>query len=181
MTSGQTDATSAANSKKFCKWAKDTLAKGLDPVIGVFPKNIYVFDYFSKVTDGNGFLQNQYAVSTGDSHPNAAATALVAPQFVNEIFTAAISYESLLTGIMQINDINLTLYPNPARGEINIDISYVTENLNLSLYNAAGLELFHQPVKSPLTKINISSLSPGIYFIKFISGEMSEVKKILIK
>jgi hypothetical protein len=34
-----------------------------------------------------------YAASPGDSHPNAAATQLVAPQFVEEIFDAAIAYE----------------------------------------------------------------------------------------
>ena len=35
----------------------------------------------------------QYAISNSDSHPNSLATELVAPQFVNEIFNAAIAYE----------------------------------------------------------------------------------------
>jgi|WetSurMetagenome_2_1015567.scaffolds.fasta_scaffold00011_28 hypothetical protein len=97
MTAGQSNATEAGFSKSFCKWAKDTLAAGLDPVTGTFPRNIYVFDYFAKVTDISGFLLTQYAVSYYDSHPNSAATALIAPQFVNEIFNAAISYETPAT------------------------------------------------------------------------------------
>jgi len=89
-----TDSTEAANSDAFCYWAKDTLAEGLDPVYGSFPANVYVFDFFHKLVDPYGFLPQYYAAGPGDSHPNAAATALVAPQLVNEIFDAAIAYES---------------------------------------------------------------------------------------
>ncbi|KAF0203231.1 MAG: hypothetical protein FD170_1220 [Bacteroidetes bacterium] len=90
---GNTNANAAGLAKQFCEWAKDTLAVGLDPVMGSFPPNIYVFDYFSKLTDENGFQMLQYAVSNNDSHPNALATEFVAPQFVTEIFDAAIIYE----------------------------------------------------------------------------------------
>jgi hypothetical protein len=96
VVAGQTDATMAGNAKKFCQWAKDTLAKGYDAKVGAFPKNIYVFDYFSKLTDANGYELLQYAVNSGDSHPNSAATALVAPQFASEIFNAALAYEQSL-------------------------------------------------------------------------------------
>lgn len=84
----------AAYSDWFCTWAKDTLASNLDPVYGAFPPNVYVFDFFHKLADANGFLPAYYAAGPWDSHPNAAATALVAPQLVNEIFDAAIAYET---------------------------------------------------------------------------------------
>ena len=90
---GNTNSTSALLAKEFCTWAKDTLAMGLDPVMGAFPANVYVFDYFSKLSGANGYLLPQYAVSNSDSHPNSLATELVAPQFVSEIFDAAIAYE----------------------------------------------------------------------------------------
>jgi hypothetical protein len=179
MTAGQTDATAAAFSKKFCKWAKDTLAKGLDPVMGAFPTNVYVFDYFSKLTNSDGFLLNQYAVSSGDSHPNAAATALIAPQFVNEIFDAAIFYESLLTGIREIYSYDLILYPNPANEEITIKVSRFSKNLNISIFNSNGQELLRRSIDSYLTLINIASFTPGVYFIKLTDGRINEVKKIL--
>lgn len=93
LNQANTNANAAMLAKSFCTWAKDTLAQGLDPVMGAMPPNIYVFNYFAKLTDANGFQMPQYAVSSTDSHPNAAATALVAPQFVSEIFDAAIAYE----------------------------------------------------------------------------------------
>ncbi|MGA9120168.1 MAG: hypothetical protein WB699_12460, partial [Bacteroidota bacterium] len=43
---GGTNATQAALSDAFCRWAKDTLATGQDSVVGAFPKNIFVFDIF---------------------------------------------------------------------------------------------------------------------------------------
>jgi len=89
-----TNAGEANLSNKFCTWAKDTLASGLDPVFGAFPSNVYVFDFFHKLTGPNGMMLIQYRASSGDSHPNATATALVAPQFVQESFDAAIGYET---------------------------------------------------------------------------------------
>lgn len=92
-----TNASEAAFSREFCIWAKDTLAMGLDPGFGAFPPNVYVFDFFRKLTGVNGMMLSMYAVNPGDSHPNAAATQLVAPQFVQEIFNAAIAYEAIYT------------------------------------------------------------------------------------
>ncbi len=77
----------------FSTWMKDTLATGLDTLYGSFPHNVYIFDYFHKVVDENYYLRPEYAVSATDNHPNAAATELVAPQFVQEVFDAAIIYE----------------------------------------------------------------------------------------
>ena len=93
LSPGATNPNAAALSKKFTTWVKDTLAQGLDPQFGAFPSNVYVFHYFSKLADASGYQLSEYSVSNTDSHPNAAATALVAPQFVNEIFSAAIAYE----------------------------------------------------------------------------------------
>ncbi len=93
LNEANTNPAQAMLSKNFSLWAKDTLAMGLDPVMGAFPPNVFVFNYFAKLTDANGYQLPQYAASANDPHPNANATALVAPQFVNEIFSAAIIYE----------------------------------------------------------------------------------------
>jgi hypothetical protein len=93
-----TNTSEADLSNKFCTWAKDTLAVGLDPAFGDFPENVYVFDFFHKLTGSNGMMLVQYRASAGDSHPNATATELVAPQFVQEIFDAAIGYEGGSSG-----------------------------------------------------------------------------------
>ena len=94
LVAGATNATSAALSDNFCRWAKDTLSKGLDPRVGAFPKNIFVFDFFHLLAGSDGMLPLSLAASSTDSHPNSAATALVAPQLVKQIFDAALVYEA---------------------------------------------------------------------------------------
>jgi hypothetical protein len=82
---------------QFCKWAKDTLATGNDPVFGDFPENVYVFDSFHLLADPNilwGMNANYH--DAGDNHPNVTGDNVVAPLFVTETFDAAITYEGLL-------------------------------------------------------------------------------------
>jgi hypothetical protein len=181
--------TSAANfSKLFCKWAKDTLAKGLDPDFGPFPANVYVFDFFSKTTDPNGMLQTQYRTSQGDSHPNGLATDLIAPQFVNEIFDAAIAYE---TGIRKTQNIsqpmyNLKIYPNPARNFITVEFYDPSNTTNLIITTLNGPQVYSKTIKNlssimNIEHINLSGFSQGIYFIQIQSENNIETKKLIIQ
>ncbi len=111
---GVTNASQAALSNAFCRWAKDTLAAGLDPIVGTFPKNIFVFDFFHLLAGADGMLPLQLASGSTDSHPNAAATTLVAPQLVKQVFDAALAYESTTTATVP-GVIPLTTPVNGAR------------------------------------------------------------------
>ncbi|MDQ1265516.1 MAG: hypothetical protein QG635_667 [Bacteroidota bacterium] len=93
LVASSTNDNEARFSHYFCKWAKDTLAKGLDPTFGDFPPNCYIFDFFHILTNSSFKLDPLYAASADDSHPNAAATELVAPLLVDEVFGSAIEYE----------------------------------------------------------------------------------------
>jgi len=79
-------------SAQFSVWCKDVLAKGNDS-FGVFPANVYVFDVFRKLADPvTGYCDPKYG-NPGDDHPSSASVTLVTPQFVKEVFDAAIAYE----------------------------------------------------------------------------------------
>lgn len=95
MLANRTNNNEATLSDKFSSWAKDTLAKGLDLEYGAFPKNVFVFDFFHKLAGSDGTLPLKYAADSTDNHPNAAATELIAPQFVQEILDAVLIYDSL--------------------------------------------------------------------------------------
>ena len=139
-----TNAQQASLSDWFCTWAKDTLAPGLDPVFGPMPANVYVFDFFHKLTGSDGMMLPQYANGPGDSHPNAAATELVAPQFVQEIFDAAIAYETVI-GIHSEPDFvepALSVSPNPF--SVETIVSFTTSGrqyAELDLIDANGRTL----------------------------------------
>lgn len=91
-------------SHEFAIWAKDTLAMGLD-AYGDFPSNIYVFDYFHYLADAEYNLKPEYEipVPAEDFHQNATACDVIAPIFVQEVFDAAIAYETS-TDSIQINE-----------------------------------------------------------------------------
>jgi hypothetical protein len=137
-----TNLTEAGLADWFCTWAKDTLAAGLDPVFGAFPANVYVFDFFHKLVDASGIMKDMYKTGSGDSHPNAAATALVAPQFVEEIFDASIYYESIYNGISNNENLQPVLfsaYPNPFTDQTRISFSVpAKQKIKLSVYDAEG-------------------------------------------
>jgi len=189
LVAGATNATEAMNSHRFCKWAKDTLAAGLDPIFGAFPPNVYVFDFFHKLTDANGFLMSQYAMSGSDSHPNTAATNLVAPQFVQEIFNAAIAYEAIHNGINEINNDNILVLentPNPFSEYTNISFSIPQQTkVQLSIYNLNGVlvkQLLDEVKPKGLFAITFNSneFENGTYFCQIKTNKTTITKKMLI-
>jgi hypothetical protein len=195
LTPAETNQNAAMLSKQFCKWAKDTLARGLDPVFGAFPNNVYVFDFFSKLTDANGYMLLQYAQGPHDPHPNAAATALVAPQLVNEVFDHSIAYEQLY-GIKKLNENipeNYKLYqnyPNPFNPETKIRFSIPHDNRGsnevlLTVYDIQGREvtiLAKGTLKAGTYEVewNAENNSTGVYFYKLLTGNFTDVKKMIL-
>ncbi|MDP3567321.1 T9SS type A sorting domain-containing protein [Sediminibacterium sp.] len=85
---------------------------------------------------------------------------------------------SLCTGIAQLNGnaIKYSVYPNPAKDEVTLNInSFKLIEIGIELIDASGKLIVKQVVKFDKTrsdqKINISSVSSGVYFIKLISNE----------
>jgi hypothetical protein len=172
-----TNASQASLSKKFCTWAKDTLAAGLDPGFGTFPPNVYVFDYFGKLSDDNGYELPQFVTGAGDSHPNGAGTDFAAPQFVEEIFSAAIAYESLYNGINENSRLPMvTCFPNPFRTLVNLIIRPERSGqLFIIVYSSLGtiinvVERSVNPGKEIIQGFDLSNFPVGVYFYQVSDG-----------
>jgi hypothetical protein len=188
LETASTNATEAGLSQAFCKWAKDTLVNGLDRKYGRFPANVYVFDFFSKLTDKNGIMQTQHRTAAGDSHPNGKATDLVAPQFVTEIFDAALKYEAVLTNSIniEITSSDIKIYPNPATDLITIECNNALKTRQIILSNSIGETVFSKIINQSSSgkrneHIDISGFSKGIYFVQIQDNNKVETKKIVIE
>ena len=133
---GERDEAENIAALKFVTWMKDTLAAGLDATFGDFPDNIYVFDYFRKITGGDNVAPIGYCDGAGDSHPNAAASELIAPQLVNEMFDAAIAYESNIEPVeltsfsasINSNSVELKWQTGPELNNLGFEIQRSSEN-----------------------------------------------------
>lgn len=174
LETNSTNTTQADLALKFCTWAKDTLAAGLDPVYGAFPHNVYVFDYFNKIAGTDGIEPVMYATSSGDSHPNGTATDFIAPQFVDEIFSAALAYEQYLTGLMEHSDVNfVSCFPDPFQTQITFKYKIVQpSNIALYIFDVKGRKV-HTMFKDTVApgehndEIDLSKLKKGIYYYNF--------------
>ncbi|MBW6460260.1 MAG: T9SS type A sorting domain-containing protein [Bacteroidales bacterium] len=49
------------------------------------------------------------------------------------------------------------------------------------LFNSLGVTVAQSKVMSEKFPVNVSQLSPGIYFVRIISGESSRTEKLIIK
>ena len=73
---------------------------------------------------------------------------------------------------------NASLYPNPANGVVYFSTT-TNDALSVSVFDMLGKQVMEaQNVQSQL---NISSLNPGMYFVKMTQGSSTSTKKLVVK
>ena len=90
------------------------------------------------------------------------------------------------SGVDDITGGNISLYPNPGHGLINIEYtSPGNEMINLLIYNSIGETVFQEneifvPAKL-YRKINLQQLPKGIYLVKIQSGNAVYTKAVVLQ
>lgn len=94
------------------------------------------------------------------------------------------NYSLIVSGINQNlsnssfeNDNDIFVYPNPAKSILNFTNPQNFDFSSIAIYDIAGKEY---KIKTSNNQIDISSLQAGVYFVKFIAGEQSKVKKFIV-
>jgi hypothetical protein len=84
------------------------------------------------------------------------------------------------------NNAGLSIYPNPANGSFTLKASNASLNemTSVKLYNAMGAQVFQIQVQFGQSLIdgvliNTEILAKGLYFVEVLSGEFTEVKKLV--
>lgn len=191
LAASSTNSAEAKRSHDFCLWAKDTLAAGLDKEIKQFPNNVYIFDFYHKLVGTDWKLQPQFAENVGDSHPNAKASKLVAPQFVTEIFDRALEYEKKYSAVegehnLPVNYVLEQNYPNPFNPSTVIKYSLPERTfVNLMVYNLLGREeavLVNKEMPAGYHSISFDAgqLPSGIYFYRLQTRNNNLARKMLL-
>lgn len=93
-------------------------------------------------------------------------------------------YAKKLPKLSLIDD-EVRIYPSPGKGVINVELngSYTTSSANISILNASGVQVmaFHnQQVKNRM-RMDLGTLSNGLYFVKLVLKEKTITKKIIIQ
>ncbi len=73
----------------------------------------------------------------------------------------------------------ITIYPNPAEKEIFISGIGAIENVEVNIYNQVGQMVLFQKIQAD--KVNVSSLTEGMYILEIVSKKTTIRKRIMIK
>ncbi len=85
------------------------------------------------------------------------------------------------TGILPYTETqNIKIFPNPAFGAINIEISHVKAPFTVEIITIAGHMIVQKEIGSSPHKMRLNGLSKGIYLLKVSNQKFSKTKKIII-
>lgn len=73
---------------------------------------------------------------------------------------------------------NINIYPNPTKGALVIELNNATNN-NIQVLDVTGRLILEKNATADRTELNISDLSNGIYYVRILSGNTVEVRKII--
>lgn len=71
------------------------------------------------------------------------------------------------------------VYPNPTDAQVTLAIDRVDDDAYFTLYDLNGRELQHQQLGSTQTRIDLSDLPGGIYFLKVLQKNTVELVKVV--
>ncbi|MFI5149066.1 MAG: T9SS type A sorting domain-containing protein [Bacteroidia bacterium] len=81
--------------------------------------------------------------------------------------------------VVKTKPTQISLYPNPGKGLINIQLGNFKSADKANIYNYLGETLKTIDIRTPLQQIDISSFADGIYYISFESEHYSQMHKVV--
>lgn len=93
---------------------------------------------------------------------------------------AMLAMENLLA-VNTLAEPNLNLYPNPGAGLIYVRMSEDLAPLSYRVCDILGAELLQGVCQTGQSRIDLSSLTEGTYYIRFSNGRYSTVKKQVLR
>jgi len=97
------------------------------------------------------------------------------------VFTQNVN-SGCFAGIEKIsNNTDISIYPNPNNGFVNISMATIDENTSAHITNMIGQEVFKTSLKDVTTNMDLSSLEKGIYMLTITNGQSKHVEKLIIQ
>ena len=137
---------------------------------------------------------DSYTWSTGDTNGNIEVNPTRTTTYTlsatrggtTDIDTVTVTVENCNISSLQqedelIND--LTIYPNPTKGVLNVNLSSINNDLNLVLINLNGSVVYSNKMDSnqgELSKqLDLSRFAKGVYFVRLFNSNTNMVKKVI--
>ncbi len=85
------------------------------------------------------------------------------------------------TGINNIAQAEVSLYPVPVIDNLTISIPKPPSETNLIIYSLNGIEVYSSGITNAITTVDMSKYTSGVYFIKIISSNLGIITRKVIK
>ena len=110
---------------------------------------------------------------------NTANSRLYAATYGRGLWRSNLYDATLSVDNFEFND--LSLYPNPATNEVNLKWN-MSEDVSVRIYNTLGKLMYYGKKINLFNgyKIDVSSFSTGVYFIKLNSSKGEIIKKLVL-
>ena len=168
--SGSTLPNLPVNCIVFQSYANDDLYIGTD--IGVYHKD-------NTMSDWQLFNSGLPFVSVRELEIQYNIGKLRAATFGRGVWESDLN--SFPSSVNSVNSNFIKIFPNPTNQYFNITTPYKLDNFKIELFNLAGQNIFSKKLASENTKIDVSSLSKGIYLCYIFSGDrFLKSEKLLI-
>lgn len=168
----------------------------------------YNFDWFSKQFNGSiallVSLRHSWIEGIGSTlgffpEPSNSLFSPVTPQSFKDLLCFKLSdtlmythpllykgecYIDVISDVESLNDSKLVnIYPNPVFEKLFIqhDLNASKNSANIFLIDVMGRVVLEKTLDASLIQLDVSSISPGIYFVQILSkeGQVSVCKKII--
>lgn len=94
------------------------------------------------------------------------------------------AYCGITTDVKDLNKESITVYPNPAKDIVNIDLKAInTENYSIELYNTVGQLVLSQNKTSNsgnIAQISTNKLDEGLYLVKVLAAGKNYTTRLVI-
>ena len=85
------------------------------------------------------------------------------------------------TGIIDITESDVTLYPIPVIDNLIISFTNPTDKTLLSIFNINGVEIYSATIVNSITTVDMSKYAAGVYVVKIISPDHGIIFRKIIK
>lgn len=102
--------------------------------------------------------------------------------FRNQSLAGILKFNMQSTALNELGNPEQIIYPNPAKGLVNIVIpSTITGTVEVAIINIQGEVILRNLTDSKTAMIDINSLSSGIYMVKLKTNNFVRIGKLVVK
>ena len=131
----------------------------------------------------SGSITDSLYVSTVGTYTVSAMFGLCSDSTLTGVIAEEDSCQVSVNNIIFVE--NISVYPNPAKDQLNIDFSLLSKDpISIKFSTIDGKIIMSDYRKNMLhysIRYNVSNLSPGMYFLKMNQGEHQFIRRFIIK